>query len=64
MKKCTECTKEKTIDDFYTYRKGLKVYYKPACKVCSKKRVSKWQKDNPERHCQNVINYQKRKKVI
>ncbi len=39
MKKCTECKKEKSIKDFYTYGKGRR---RSKCKECFKTKVTEW----------------------
>ena len=50
MRKCKECGKIKSIEEFYPSQKSY-------CKKCHKERTINWQKNNPERlkiHQRNI----------
>ena len=48
MKTCTKCLKDKPESDFHRdFQKSSG--YRLDCKECNQSRVSKWQKDNPEK---------------
>jgi len=42
---CKNCKEKKDIREFYP--SGM--YFFSECKICTKKRVAKWQKNNPEK---------------
>lgn len=45
MQRCSVCKKEKPLDDFYA-QKSRKTGKTTTCKICSKARSKKWQKEN------------------
>lgn len=54
-KKCSVCEEKKSLNEFYSQDKKRKngekyIYYNPECKECTKKRSTKWIKNNPERY--------------
>lgn len=56
---CTKCKEEKPLSEFYkdkSKKDGLKYY----CKECDKKKVTDWQKKNPDRVKQLYSEYYER----
>jgi hypothetical protein len=54
-KQCSVCEEIKPLNEFYSQKKKRKngeeyIYYNPECKDCTKKRSTKWIKNNPERY--------------
>lgn len=54
MKRCSFCSEEKELSEFYSQAKarvsGEKyIYYQPYCKVCVSNKFTKWSKDNRDR---------------
>lgn len=54
MKKCNVCNTNKPLTEFYASNKTKAdgtpyIYYNPECKECTKKRSTKFIKDNPEK---------------
>jgi hypothetical protein len=59
VKVCIVCKIAKDADEFYPQKKSkdkLACY----CKDCTKKKASKWKKDNPERNRKNSRNWDRR----
>lgn len=58
MKKCTDCKKDKRLDEYNhrpNYNNSGVIYYKSRCKECEVKRVQCYQAKNPDK----VKEYQK-----
>lgn len=56
MKICSQCNKEKDINDFYIQKNNKP---KSNCKSCHQLNLSLWRKKNPKIHSKQNCNYQK-----
>ncbi|MBT8334334.1 MAG: hypothetical protein KJP19_07860 [Deltaproteobacteria bacterium] len=56
LKKCTECSEEKPLSEFYR-RKGYKDGYTTECKACPKKKNKAYYQANREKILEKTKNY-------
>ena len=53
-KECTNCEKVKPLNEFDN-KKDSKDGKQGYCKICNREKSAKWQKENPERHKENML---------